>query len=297
MDPKILDGRALGERMKQFLSRTMDHLIESGEPVPVLAAILVGENPASQSYVRMKIKACESISMGSRFLSLPQSAATEDVLSLIDELNADPAVNGILLQHPVPQQVDERACFDRIKPEKDVDGVTSYSFGKICAGLPAYAPCTPAGILQLLDYYKVHLPGKNAVVVGASDILGRPMAMMLLNRSCTVTICHIQTRDLSEHLRQADLVVVGAGKPRLIRGEWIKEGAIVVDAGFNEGNLGDVDFESCYKKASLISPVPGGVGPMTIATLLLHTMQSAIGKYSYRVHFHESPDYDHAGTL
>jgi len=283
-DPKIMNGSALAARMRQAMKETMSHIAHSGARVPVLAAILVGDSPASQSYVRMKIKACEAIGMGSRFVPLSVDTSTFELLRVIYHLNEDPDIDGILLQHPVPRQIDERACFDQIRSDKDVDGVSSSNFGRICAGLRAHEPCTPAGILRLLDYHSVDLPGKNAVVVGASDILCRPMSMMLLNRQCTVTICHIKTRDLAAQLSDADIVVVGVGSPRLIKGEWIKEGAVIVDAGCNEGNIGDVDFDACYRKASLITPVPGGVGPMTIAMLLLHTLQSALGKYAPKVH-------------
>jgi methylenetetrahydrofolate dehydrogenase (NADP+)/methenyltetrahydrofolate cyclohydrolase len=241
----------------------------------VLVTILVGNNPSSEVYVKMKGKACESIGLGSRKIQMPEETTTEELLKVIDECNADPTVRGILLQHPSPSQIDERAAFDRIAIDKDVDGVTAFGFGRMSLGIQAYPACTPAGIVKLLDHYKINLSGLHAVIVGRSPILGKPMAQLLLNRDCTITVCHSRTKDLPRHLQSADLVVAACGKPRYIVGDWIKEGAIVVDAGYNDGNIGDADFESCAKKASWITPVPGGVGPMTITTLIAHTVESA----------------------
>lgn len=275
MNPVILDGKSLAEKIRGELLERVTTIKESGPSAPVLATILVGDDPASATYVKMKGRACESVGMGSRRLELPENTTTEELLNAIDELNHDRKVNGILLQHPVPDQIDERAAFDRILPGKDVDGVTTLGFGSICFGLDAYASCTPAGIIRLIDEYEIPLSGKHAVVVGRSPILGRPMAMLLLNRHCTVTMCHSRTGDLSDHIGRCDIIIAACGKPNFIQGEWLKQNTVVIDAGFNPGNVGDADFESCVKKASHITPVPGGVGPMTIAMLLLHTVLSA----------------------
>ncbi|HMX55313.1 MAG TPA: tetrahydrofolate dehydrogenase/cyclohydrolase catalytic domain-containing protein [Leptospiraceae bacterium] len=275
MNPQLLDGKAASEQIRNDLRSRVEKLKLRGGPVPVLVTILVGNNPSSEVYVKMKGKACESIGLGSRKIQMPEETTTEELLKVIDECNADPTVRGILLQHPSPSQIDERAAFDRIAIDKDVDGVTAFGFGRMSLGIQAYPACTPAGIVKLLDHYKINLSGLHAVIVGRSPILGKPMAQLLLNRDCTITVCHSRTKDLPRHLQSADLVVAACGKPRYIVGDWIKEGAIVVDAGYNDGNIGDADFESCAKKASWITPVPGGVGPMTITTLIAHTVESA----------------------
>lgn len=272
--PRILDGKAVSEKIREGLKARVQALPRFKSP-PVLVTILVGNNPSSETYVRMKGKACESIGLTSRKIHLPEETTTETLLGVIDECNQDQSVRGILLQHPSPPQIDERAAFERIAVEKDVDGVTAAGYGRMSMGMPSYPACTPAGILRLLDEYSIPLAGKHAVVVGRSPILGKPVAALLLNRDATVTICHSKTRDLTAHLSQADIVVAACGKPRFIRGEWIKDGAVVVDAGYNEGNVGDADYDSCAAKASWITPVPGGVGPMTITMLLEHTVQSA----------------------
>lgn len=273
--PSLLDGKTVSERIRGLLKPRVAALSARYSSPPVLVTILVGNNPSSETYVRMKGKACESIGLGSRKIHLPENAATEELLRIIDECNQDSAVRGILLQHPSPPQIDERAAFERIAVEKDVDGVTASGYGRMSLGMPSYPACTPAGIIRLLDEYNLPLGGKHAVVVGRSPILGKPMAALLLNRDCTVTICHSKTVDLPSYVKQADIVVAACGKPKFIRGEWIKEGAVVVDAGYNEGNVGDADYESCAARASWITPVPGGVGPMTITMLLDHTVQSA----------------------
>lgn len=274
MNPVLLDGKKVADEIKKDLTLRVAKLKEKNR-VPVLATILVGSDPASATYVRMKQKACETVGMLSRKVEMPQTTTTQELLQAIDALNQDPSVNGILLQHPVPHQIDERAAFDRILPEKDVDGVTTLGFGRISFGVPAYACCTPAGMIRLLKEYKIPLVGKHAVVIGRSPILGRPLSMLLLEENCTVTICHSKTTDIDEIVRSADLVMAGVGKPKFVRGTWIKDGAVVMDAGYNPGNIGDVDFEECAKKASCITPVPGGVGPMTITMLMEHTVQSA----------------------
>ncbi len=274
-EPVLLDGKTLADKIKVELKERVGRLRATGRPAPVLATILVGDDPASATYVKMKGRACEAVGMESLRIALPAGTTTEELLARIDELNANSAVNGILLQHPVPPQIDERACFDRIAPGKDVDGVTTYGFGAISMGVPAFASCTPAGMIRLLDAYKIPIAGQHAVVVGRSPILGKPMALLLLARDATVTICHSKTRGLAEIVRQADIVVAAVGRPEFIKGDWIKNGAVVLDAGYNPGNVGDADFEGARARAAYITPVPGGVGPMTIAMLLEHTVQSA----------------------
>ncbi|MBX7057243.1 MAG: bifunctional methylenetetrahydrofolate dehydrogenase/methenyltetrahydrofolate cyclohydrolase [Leptospirales bacterium] len=272
MQAVLLDGKTLSETIRAELKQRLHQL---GARTPTLATILVGADPASATYVRMKAKACESIGMNSQRVELPEDCSTERLLETIDQLNDDRRVAGILLQHPAPPQIDERAAFDRIAIEKDVDGVTTLGFGRMSFGLPSFASCTPAGIMRLLEAYRIPLRGRHAVVVGRSAILGRPMAALLLQQDATVTICHSRTEGLPEHVARADIVVAACGKPRLVRGEWLKPGAVVVDAGYNPGNVGDADFESCSQRASHITPVPGGVGPMTITMLLEHTVRSA----------------------
>jgi methylenetetrahydrofolate dehydrogenase (NADP+)/methenyltetrahydrofolate cyclohydrolase len=213
--------------------------------------------------------------MNSIRIDLPKTTTTEELLKEIYKLNENPEVDGILLQHPVPNQIDERKCFDAIDIEKDVDGVTTLGFGKISFGLDAYPSCTPAGIIRLLDEYNLSVEGKNVVVIGRSPILGKPLSMLLLQRNATVTICHSKTKNLPEIVKAADFVFACCGIPRYVKGDWLKEGCVLVDAGYNPGNIGDVDFESCYPKCSYITPVPGGVGPMTITMLLTHTVEAA----------------------
>jgi methylenetetrahydrofolate dehydrogenase (NADP+)/methenyltetrahydrofolate cyclohydrolase len=222
----------------------------------------------------MKSNACQRIGMESLAIELPASTSTNDLLRQIEELNLNPDVHGILLQHPVPSQIDERACFDMIALEKDVDGVTCLGFGRMAMGESAYGCATPQGIMRLLDHYEIALSGLHAVVVGRSPILGKPMAMMLLEANATVTICHSRTRDLESHVRQADLVVGAVGRPEFIRADWIKDGAVVVDAGYHPGGVGDIELQPLLERASAVTPVPGGVGPMTINTLIQQTVQS-----------------------
>ena len=275
-NPVLLNGKELAARIRADLGLLVRDLKARGHKPPTLATILVGDDPASATYVHMKGKACHEAGIGSRRMQLPDSTTTEQLLATIDRLNGDADVHGILLQHPVPPHIDERAAFDRILPEKDVDGVTSAGYGRICFAMDgAFPSCTPAGIIRLIDEYKLPLSGRHAVVVGRSPILGKPMAALLLNRDCTVTVCHSRTADLASHLARADLVVAAVGKPNFIRGEWLKQGVVLIDAGYNPGNIGDAHFDSCFRKASCITPVPGGVGPMTIAMLLVHTVASA----------------------
>lgn len=271
----LLDGKALAQKTEQELSARVTALKEkSSGQTPILATILVGDDPASATYVKMKGNACERIGMGSIRVEMPASTTTEQLLAKIDELNTNPNVHGILLQHPVPPQIDERACFDAIALEKDVDGVTCLGFGRMSMGEAAYGCATPKGIMRLLEAYDIEIAGKHAVVVGRSPILGKPMAMMLLGANATVTICHSRTQNLAEHIKQADIVVGAVGKPEFIKAEWIKDGAVVVDAGYHPGGVGDIELAPLKERAAAYTPVPGGVGPMTINTLIYQSVDS-----------------------
>jgi methylenetetrahydrofolate dehydrogenase (NADP+)/methenyltetrahydrofolate cyclohydrolase len=272
----VLDGKALSQQIERELTLRVQEIIQrSNGKVPILATILVGEDPASATYVKMKGNACKRVGMESLKVTLPQSTTTDELLSEIDKLNANTDVHGILLQHPVPPQINERCCFDRISIEKDVDGVTVLGFGKISMGEAAYGSATPAGIMRLLHHYEITIQGKHAVVIGRSPILGKPIAMMLLNANATVTICHSKTQDLPGIISNADIIVGAVGKPEFIKGKWIKPGAIVVDAGYHPGNIGDIELSAVIDKCSAYTPVPGGVGPMTIATLIAQTVDAA----------------------
>ena len=248
---------------------------EHGGPPPVLATILVGDDPASATYVRMKGNACRRVGMESLPITLSDDTTTDELIATIDGLNRDPNVRGILLQHPVPEQINERACFDRIMLEKDVDGVTSHGFGRMAMKEQAYGSATPAGIMRLLRHYGVKIEGRHAVVVGRSAILGKPMAMMLDGANATVTLCHRFTHRLEDHLGRADIVVAALGKREYIQAAWLKDGVVVVDAGYHPGGVGDVEMTPLVDRCSAYTPVPGGVGPMTIATLIEQTVQSA----------------------
>ena len=274
MPAQILDGKKLASDSEKEILESVSVLKEKGI-IPTLATILVGDDPASETYVRMKQETCKRVGMESLAINLPKETSTEELLLKIDELNNDKKIHGILLQHPVPNQINERECFERISIEKDVDGVTCLGFGRMSMGLSAYGSCTPAGIMRILEFYGVDISGMNAVVVGRSPILGKPMAMMLLNKNATVTICHSRTRELENHVKNADLVVGAVGVPKLIKKEWIKKGAIVIDAGYHPEKCGDIDLDGIEKIASSYTPVPGGVGPMTINTLILNTMEAA----------------------
>jgi methylenetetrahydrofolate dehydrogenase (NADP+)/methenyltetrahydrofolate cyclohydrolase len=272
----ILDGKALAREIEETLLVRVEAIKarQDGE-FPILATILVGNDPASATYVRMKGNACQRVGMESLKVLLPEETTTADLLASIDKLNADPRVRGILLQHPVPSHIDERQCFDRIAIEKDVDGVTSHGFGRMALGEKAYGSATPVGIMTLLSHHNIPLAGKQAVVVGRSPILGKPMAMMLLNAHATVTICHSRTQDLPEVVRRADIIVGAVGKPEFIRGDWIRDGAVVVDAGYHPGGIGDIELGGVVGRMHAYTPVPGGVGPMTIATLIAQTVEAA----------------------
>jgi methylenetetrahydrofolate dehydrogenase (NADP+)/methenyltetrahydrofolate cyclohydrolase len=272
----VLDGKALAKQMEQELATRVEKVKERMDgKAPILATILVGDDPASATYVRMKGNACSRVGMESMKVFLPEQTTTEELLAEIDKLNANPEVHGILLQHPVPSQIDERACFDRISIEKDVDGVTTHGFGRMAMGEPAYGSATPAGIMRILHHYEIPIKGKDAVVVGRSPILGKPMAMMLLNEHATVTICHSRTLNLPDIVRRANLVVGAVGRPEFIKGDWIQEGAVVIDAGYHPEKVGDVELSAVVDKVSAYTPVPGGVGPMTIATLIAQTVEAA----------------------
>lgn len=275
MDNKlILDGITVSNAIKEGLKPRIGALKEKGI-TPSLATILVGEDPSSATYVKMKGNACEKLGIHSMRIHLPKETTTEELLQTITELNEDTSVHGILLQHPVPSHIDERLAFETISLEKDVDGVTSWGYGQTALGFGLYPSCTPAAIMKIIEYFNIQTEGKHAVVVGRSPILGKPVSALLLNANATVTTCHSYTKNLPEILAQADIVVAAVGKPEFIKGDWLKEGAIVLDAGYNPGNVGDVEYESCYKKASAITPVPGGVGPVTISMLLKQTVDSA----------------------
>lgn len=270
----ILDGRKVAQSVKDNLKVQINELKSHGI-TPKLATILVGNDEASKTYVQMKANTCHKLGMESERVFLPEETTTEELLDVINRLNNDDQVHGILLQHPVPSHIDERLAFDTIALDKDVDGVTSHGFGATTFQLGAYPCCTPAAILQVIDFYNLELEGKHAVVIGRSPILGKPVSMMMLNRNATVTICHSKTENLNEVVRQADIVVAAVGRPKFVKGEWLKEGAIVLDAGYNPGNIGDCDYDTCYPKSSAITPVPGGIGPVTISMLLKHTVEAA----------------------
>lgn len=274
----VLDGKALAKQIEQQLSTRVDAIKAKTGRTPILATILVGEDPASATYVRMKGNACKRVGMSSIKVEMPHSTTTEQLMAKVNELNDNPDVHGILLQHPVPEHIDERACFEKIDLRKDVDGVTCLGFGRMAMQQSAYGSCTPQGIMHLLEHYDIELAGLEAVVVGRSAILGKPMAMMLLNANCTVTICHSRTQDLESHIKRGDIVVGAVGVPELIKAEWIKAGAVVIDAGFHpteNGGVGDIELQGVADLASAYTPVPGGVGPMTINTLIRQTVDAA----------------------
>lgn len=276
MPAQILDGKAIAQQTEAELSERVARLKENnGGQAPILATILVGGDPASATYVRMKQNACKRVGMESLAIEMSGETTTEELLAKINELNNNPNCHGILLQHPVPEQIEERDCFDSIALEKDVDGVTCLGFGRMAMGEEAYGSATPQGIMRLLAAYDIPLQGKHAVVVGRSPILGKPMAMMLLNANATVTICHSRTENLAEIIRGADIVVGAVGKPEFIKAEWIKDGAVVVDAGYHPGGIGDIELAPLHDRAAAITPVPGGVGPMTINTLILQSVEAA----------------------
>lgn len=269
----VLDGKSLAKSTEEDMANRVKVLKEKGI-TPVLATILVGSDPASATYVKMKGNACNRVGMDSLKIELPEETSTEELLKQINELNLDQKVHGILLQHPVPNQIDERKCFDAIDINKDVDGVTCLGFGNISMGEKAYGSCTPAGIMRLIKHHEINLEGKHAVVVGRSPILGKPMAMMLLNENATVTICHSRTQELETIIGRADILVGAVGIPEFIKSDWIKDGSIVIDAGYHPQKCGDIELKGIMDRAYAYTPVPGGVGPMTINTLILQTLES-----------------------
>lgn len=275
MSALVLDGKSLAAQSEAELLARVEHIkSRSGGRTPILATILVGDDPASATYVKMKGNACRRVGMESLAVEMPSSTTTGQLLEKIDALNKDPNVHGILLQHPVPEQIDERACFDAIALSKDVDGVTCLGFGRMAMGEDAYGCATPQGIMRILDHYGIEIEGRHAVVVGRSPILGKPMAMMLLQKNATVTICHSRTRDLPGIIAQADILVGAVGRPEFIKADWVKPGAVVIDAGYHPGGVGDIELSALVDKASAYTPVPGGVGPMTINTLILQSVIS-----------------------
>jgi len=276
MSALVLDGKSLSATTEAELSERVAALkAKNGGQAPILATILVGGDPASATYVKMKQNACKRIGMDSTKVEMGEDTTTEQLLEKIHQLNANPDCHGILLQHPVPAQIDERACFDAIALEKDVDGVTCLGFGRMAMGEEAFGSATPQGIMRILEAYNIELSGKHAVVVGRSPILGKPMSLMLLNADATVTICHSRTKNLPDLIKQADILVGAVGRPEFIKAEWIKDGAVVVDAGYHPGGLGDIELAPLVDRASAYTPVPGGVGPMTINTLILQCVVAA----------------------
>ncbi|MDU9398346.1 bifunctional methylenetetrahydrofolate dehydrogenase/methenyltetrahydrofolate cyclohydrolase FolD [Pseudomonas sp. zfem003] len=279
MTAQLIDGKTIAARLRQQIAQRVAERRQQGLRIPGLAVILVGSDPASQVYVAHKRKDCEEVGFISQAHDLPASTRQDELLALIDRLNQDPAIDGILVQLPLPAHLDASLLLERISPDKDVDGFHPYNIGRLAQRIPLLRPCTPKGIMTLLESTGANLYGMDAVVVGASNIVGRPMALELLLAGCTVTVTHRFTKDLAGHVGRADLVVVAAGKPGLVKGEWIKEGAIVIDVGINrqeDGKLvGDVEYEPALQRASWITPVPGGVGPMTRACLLENTLHAA----------------------
>jgi methylenetetrahydrofolate dehydrogenase (NADP+)/methenyltetrahydrofolate cyclohydrolase len=275
MPAELMDGTGLARQIVSDATKRAAELRSATGVTPCLATVIVGDDPASVTYVRMKENRSAAAGIASRHVGLPEQTTTHELVEVIEGLSADPQVHGILLQHPVPAHIDERAAFEAIAPRKDVDGVTMHSFAAMAFGYAGFASCTPAGIMRLLDAYDVDPGGEHAVVIGRSPILGKPVGMLLLARNATVTYCHSRTRDLPAFVRTADIVVAAIGKPEFVRGDWIKPGAVVIDAGYNPGNVGDVAFAEAALVARLLTPVPGGVGPMTIAVLLDQTVEAA----------------------
>ncbi|MGD9597567.1 MAG: bifunctional methylenetetrahydrofolate dehydrogenase/methenyltetrahydrofolate cyclohydrolase FolD [Steroidobacteraceae bacterium] len=280
MAARIIDGKRIATEVKAEVRAEIDAALARGLRRPGLAVVMVGDNSASAIYVRNKRKACEEAGVLSVAHDLPQSTSQRELLTLIDELNGDPRIDGILVQLPLPDQVRQSAIIDRIDPAKDVDGFHPYNLGRLAQRNPLIRPCTPYGVIRMLDAEGLSVRGLDAVVVGASNIVGRPMSLELLLMGATTTVCHRFTRDLAAQVRRAELLVVAVGKPGLIRGEWIREGAIVVDVGMNRlGNghlVGDVEFAAACERAAWITPVPGGVGPMTVAMLMRNTLEASL---------------------
>lgn len=275
---ELLDGKKLSSKIKENLKKETAQFIEKKGVTPGLAVILVGDDPASHAYVSMKAKACKEVGIYSVTHEMPSTVTEADILSTIQMINENPKIHGLLVQLPLPSHVDSTKILEAIAPAKDVDGFHPFNLGRLVAGLDGFVPCTPLGVMELLAEHNVDVKGKDCVVVGASNIVGKPMASLLLNAGATVDICHILTKDLKEHTKRADMIFVGVGKPNLITADMVKDGAVVVDIGINRVGdklVGDVDFDEVSKKCSYITPVPGGVGPMTIAMLLSNTLKAA----------------------
>lgn len=279
MSAQLINGKEISQQRLEMLKQKTAARQSAGLRAPCLAVVLVGDDPASAVYVRNKKTACEKVGFRSLSYELPADTSQDTLLKLVDDLNADAGVDGILVQLPLPAQINSQAVLERILPHKDVDGFHPYNVGRLAVKMPLLRPCTPKGVMTLLEAYNIDPKGKKAVVVGASNIVGRPQALELLLARATVTVCHSATQNLAEEVGAADIVVVGVGIPNFVKGEWIKPGAVVIDVGINrleDGKLcGDVEFNVAKERASMITPVPGGVGPMTIATLLENTLQAA----------------------
>ena len=285
MTAKIISGSALSKQIKAEIAQRITQYRNEGKRAPGLAVILVGADPASQVYVASKRRSCEEVGIFSKSYDLPETMEEHALLALIDELNADETIDGILVQLPLPKHIRSEAVIERIKPEKDVDGFHPYNVGRLCQRIPTLRACTPYGVMKLLETTGIDLHGKHAVIVGASNIVGRPMSLELLLAGATVTVTHRFTKDLESHVRQADILVVAVGKPHLVPGEWVKQGAVVIDVGINriDGKLvGDIGFEAAERRAAYITPVPGGVGPMTVAMLMNNTL------YAYQHNCHSA---------
>ncbi|HCU05612.1 MAG: bifunctional methylenetetrahydrofolate dehydrogenase/methenyltetrahydrofolate cyclohydrolase [Gammaproteobacteria bacterium GWE2_42_36] len=279
MTAQLIDGKKIAQAIQQEIAGAVKAMTQQGKPAPGLAVILVGDNPASQIYVSNKQKACEQVGFHSKKIILSEETTEKTLLSVIDDLNQNPIIHGILVQLPLPAHINNQTVIEHIAPSKDVDGFHPYNLGRLAQGNPVLRPCTPYGCLKLIESTGITLRGKDAVIIGSSNIVGRPMALELLIAKCTVTICHRSTKNLIDRIKQAEILVVGAGQAEFIKGEWIQAGAVVIDVGINrmaDGSLkGDVEFTIAKERASWITPVPGGVGPMTIAMLLSNTLQAA----------------------
>ena len=284
MTAHLIDGKLIAKQVRRDVALYVDSLKQAGKREPGLAVVLVGSDPASQVYVSNKRKACDEVGFNSRSYDLPADTSQQQLLDLVDELNEDPAIDGILVQLPLPAGLDAEQILERIHPHKDVDGFHPYNIGRLAQRIPALRPCTPKGIMTMIEATKRPVKGLDAVIVGASNIVGRPMSLELLLAGCTVTTCHKFTQDLKSHVSRADLVVVAVGKPAFIPGDWIKPGAIVIDVGINRtaaGSLvGDVEFDKAAERAGWITPVPGGVGPMTVASLIENTLEAYVKFHS-----------------
>lgn len=273
---QLLDGKQTAAQVREKIRVEVERLKGEGKRAPALAVVIVGENPASKVYVGQKEKACKAVGFHSILRRLPEETTQEELLNLVEEMNDDPSIDGILVQLPLPAQMDSESIIAAIRPEKDVDGFHPINMGRLVTGLKGTEPCTPKGIMYLLDRYGIELEGKRAVVLGRSNIVGKPIAHMLMAKNATVTVCHSRTKDMAGYTREADVIVAAIGKPRFLTADMVKEGAVIVDVGINrldEGLVGDTDFHALKEKVAFITPVPGGVGPMTIAMLLLNTLE------------------------